>query len=278
MPVIVLIFNLETSPCSYNSDDKEDDNSDYDEKEDETEDLLDNNNEDDLQADNDNESGNNCKKRGPRTTIKTEQLEMLKNAFAITPKPTRLIRERLAQQTGLNMRVIQVWFQNRRSKERRVKQNACRAMFRHNYQPYLLPYRHGQLRYDMKLPQYSDETCSSPSFVPMIGTASSRNTNYPNSKSPTSLLYTPTQQLSHCDTIPSTKTTTTPFVLDENKAQIAHHRHEGQLIHELPYSVTKERRNSSFDQDYNYDSAMNPSSITAYQYIAPNREQNFSTA
>jgi len=49
-----------------------------------------------------------AKRRGPRTTIKAKQLEMLKSAFAATPKPTRHIREQLAQETGLNMRVIQV--------------------------------------------------------------------------------------------------------------------------------------------------------------------------
>jgi len=48
------------------------------------------------------------KRRGPRTTIKAKQLETLKAAFAATPKPTRHIREQLAQETGLNMRVIQV--------------------------------------------------------------------------------------------------------------------------------------------------------------------------
>jgi len=47
------------------------------------------------------------KRRGPRTTIKAKQLETLKAAFAATPKPTRHIREQLAQETGLNMRVIQ---------------------------------------------------------------------------------------------------------------------------------------------------------------------------
>jgi len=46
----------------------------------------------------------------------------LKAAFAQTPKPTRHIREQLAKETGLSMRVIQVWFQNKRSKERRMKQ------------------------------------------------------------------------------------------------------------------------------------------------------------
>lgn len=49
-----------------------------------------------------------AKRRGPRTTIKAKQLETLKAAFATTPKPTRHIREQLAQETGLNMRVIQV--------------------------------------------------------------------------------------------------------------------------------------------------------------------------
>ena len=52
--------------------------------------------------------GGGGKKRGPRTTIKAKQLEMLKASFAATPKPTRHIREQLAQETGLYMRVIQV--------------------------------------------------------------------------------------------------------------------------------------------------------------------------
>jgi len=67
------------------------------------------------------------KRRGPRTTIKAKQLEVLKTAFNQTPKPTRHIREQLAKETGLPMRVIQVWFQNKRSKERRMKQLAGRG-------------------------------------------------------------------------------------------------------------------------------------------------------
>lgn len=53
-------------------------------------------------------SGPGSKRRGPRTTIKAKQLEVLKAAFNATPKPTRHIREQLASETGLNMRVIQV--------------------------------------------------------------------------------------------------------------------------------------------------------------------------
>ena len=73
------------------------------------------------------------KKRGPRTTIKSKQLEQLRLTFATTPKPTRHIREELARTTGLPMRVIQVWFQNRRSKERRMKQtNGFRRQFNYS--------------------------------------------------------------------------------------------------------------------------------------------------
>lgn len=54
------------------------------------------------------DDNNSNKRRGPRTTIKAKQLEVLKAAFAATPKPTRHIREQLATETGLNMRVIQV--------------------------------------------------------------------------------------------------------------------------------------------------------------------------
>ena len=59
-------------------------------------------------AGNDENQPGGTKRRGPRTTIKAKQLETLKAAFAATPKPTRHIREQLAQETGLNMRVIQV--------------------------------------------------------------------------------------------------------------------------------------------------------------------------
>ena len=68
-------------------------------------DLNDN---DDCNDSNGNPSGAGSKRRGPRTTIKAKQLEVLKAAFNATPKPTRHIREQLAAETGLNMRVIQV--------------------------------------------------------------------------------------------------------------------------------------------------------------------------
>ncbi|XP_022820941.1 LIM/homeobox protein Lhx3 isoform X2 [Spodoptera litura] len=63
----------------------------------------------------------------PRTTITAKQLETLKNAYSSSPKPARHVREQLAHDTGLDMRVVQVWFQNRRAKEKRLKKDAGRT-------------------------------------------------------------------------------------------------------------------------------------------------------
>ncbi|KAK0179550.1 hypothetical protein PV327_005292 [Microctonus hyperodae] len=63
----------------------------------------------------------------PRTTITAKQLETLKIAYNNSPKPARHVREQLSQDTGLDMRVVQVWFQNRRAKEKRLKKDAGRS-------------------------------------------------------------------------------------------------------------------------------------------------------
>ena len=49
----------------------------------------------------------------PRTTISARQLEKLKAAYSKCSKPPRHVREQLSSDTGLDMRVVQVWFQNR---------------------------------------------------------------------------------------------------------------------------------------------------------------------
>ncbi len=44
----------------------------------------------------------------PRTTITAKQLEILKQAYNSSSKPPRHVREQLANDTGLDMRVVQV--------------------------------------------------------------------------------------------------------------------------------------------------------------------------
>jgi len=78
--------------------------------------------EDKEEDDDDKKEEKDGKRRGPRTTIKAKQFDVLRNVFEQTPKPTRLMREQVAKETGLPMRVIQVWFQNKRSKVKRMTQ------------------------------------------------------------------------------------------------------------------------------------------------------------
>ncbi|XP_064392303.1 LIM/homeobox protein Lhx5-like isoform X2 [Halichondria panicea] len=59
------------------------------------------------------------KKTKPRTSITPKQLEVLTQAYIEDQHPSKQVREELVASTGLEMKVIQVWFQNRRSKEKR---------------------------------------------------------------------------------------------------------------------------------------------------------------
>lgn len=68
-----------------------------------------------------------CSNKRPRTTISAACLETLKQAYQASSKPARHVREQLADKTGLDMRVVQVWFQNRRAKEKRLKKDANRG-------------------------------------------------------------------------------------------------------------------------------------------------------
>lgn len=52
----------------------------------------------------------------PRTILNPAQRQKFREAFKESPKPCRKKREALAHETNLNVRVVQVWFQNERAK------------------------------------------------------------------------------------------------------------------------------------------------------------------
>lgn len=52
----------------------------------------------------------------PRTILNTQQRRAFKASFDVSPKPCRKVRENLARETGLSLRIVQVWFQNQRAK------------------------------------------------------------------------------------------------------------------------------------------------------------------
>ncbi|KAM4678365.1 LOW QUALITY PROTEIN: LIM homeobox transcription factor 1-alpha-like [Discoglossus pictus] len=56
----------------------------------------------------------------PRTILTTQQRRAFKASFEVSSKPCRKVRETLAAETGLTVRVVQVWFQNQRAKMKKI--------------------------------------------------------------------------------------------------------------------------------------------------------------
>ncbi|KAG7488587.1 hypothetical protein MATL_G00036030 [Megalops atlanticus] len=77
-----------------------------------------------------------------RTTITPEQLEILYDKYLLDSNPTRKMLDHIAREVGLKKRVVQVWFQNTRARERKGQFRAlgpaqshkkcpfCRALFK----------------------------------------------------------------------------------------------------------------------------------------------------
>ncbi len=77
-----------------------------------------------------------------RTTITPEQLEILYDKYLLDSNPTRKMLDHIAREVGLKKRVVQVWFQNTRARERKgqfrtvgpsqthKKCPFCRALFK----------------------------------------------------------------------------------------------------------------------------------------------------
>jgi LIM homeobox transcription factor 1 len=60
----------------------------------------------------------------PRTILTSSQRRQFKASFDTSPKPCRKVREALAKDTGLTVRVVQVWFQNQRAKMKKVQRKS----------------------------------------------------------------------------------------------------------------------------------------------------------
>ncbi|XP_065836188.1 LIM/homeobox protein lim-7-like isoform X2 [Oscarella lobularis] len=54
-----------------------------------------------------------------RTVLTEKQLHTLRTCYAANPRPDALMKEQLCEMTGLSPRVIRVWFQNKRCKDKK---------------------------------------------------------------------------------------------------------------------------------------------------------------
>lgn len=66
-----------------------------------------------------------------RTVLNEKQLHMLRTCYAANPRPDALMKEQLVEMTGLSPRVIRVWFQNKRCKDKK-KQIMIKQMEQHH--------------------------------------------------------------------------------------------------------------------------------------------------
>ncbi|OTF79254.1 hypothetical protein BLA29_009394 [Euroglyphus maynei] len=54
-----------------------------------------------------------------RTVLNEKQLHTLRSCYNANPRPDALMKEQLVEMTGLSPRVIRVWFQNKRCKDKK---------------------------------------------------------------------------------------------------------------------------------------------------------------
>ncbi|XP_076325653.1 insulin gene enhancer protein ISL-1-like isoform X2 [Tachypleus tridentatus] len=62
-----------------------------------------------------------------RTVLNEKQLHTLRTCYAANPRPDALMKEQLVEMTGLSPRVVRVWFQNKRCKDKK-KSNLLKQM------------------------------------------------------------------------------------------------------------------------------------------------------
>eukprot|EP00029_Vermamoeba_vermiformis_P011487 TRINITY_DN6327_c0_g1_i2.p1 TRINITY_DN6327_c0_g1~~TRINITY_DN6327_c0_g1_i2.p1 ORF type:complete len:325 (+),score=46.67 TRINITY_DN6327_c0_g1_i2:244-1218(+) len=73
------------------------------------------------------------KKKRHRTT--PEQLRTLEETYEREKMPNQELRERLAKRLGMTPRRVQIWFQNKRAKEKRSKPSPRSSLQMHHHQP-----------------------------------------------------------------------------------------------------------------------------------------------
>ncbi|AWP19077.1 LIM homeobox transcription factor 1-alpha [Scophthalmus maximus] len=82
----------------------------------------------------------------PRTILTTQQRRAFKASFEVSAKPCRKVRETLAAETGLTVRVVQVWFQNQRAKMKKIARRQQQQQQQQQEQEQLGGTRRGQSR------------------------------------------------------------------------------------------------------------------------------------
>ena len=69
-----------------------------------------------------------------RTVLNEKQLHTLRTCYAANPRPDAMMKEQLVEMTGLSPRVIRVWFQNKRCKDKKKSMMLNKTSSHHQHQ------------------------------------------------------------------------------------------------------------------------------------------------
>lgn len=73
-----------------------------------------------------------------RTKLSDEQLSILEDSYRMNHHPSTEIKETMAVKIGIPVKNVQIWFQNRRAKDKSIKENMRNESLK----------RHGEYHYD----------------------------------------------------------------------------------------------------------------------------------
>lgn len=110
-----------------------------------------------------------------RTVLNEKQLHTLRTCYAANPRPDALMKEQLVEMTGLTPRVIRVWFQNKRCKDKK-RAIAMKQMQDQHQNP------HQHQDGDQVMPNGGGHGLAGLHGVPMVATEPVRNDNAMNAK------------------------------------------------------------------------------------------------
>ena len=93
-----------------------------------------------------------------RTVLNEKQLHTLRTCYAANPRPDALMKEQLVEMTGLSPRVIRVWFQNKRCKDKK-RQIMVKQMDQHQQ-----VFHGGFLNMSARLKLFTNYYCEGPNI------------------------------------------------------------------------------------------------------------------
>merc|ERR1711915_15143 len=91
-----------------------------------------------------------------RTKLSEEQLNVLESAYRSNHHPTSDVKENMAAKIGIPVKNVQIWFQNRRAKDKSIKEHLASESQKRQAALHMQPYDSSNLVYIPEIPHMSN--------------------------------------------------------------------------------------------------------------------------